>query len=429
MKKPVNHDLYTALKDWYASTVNAIKLAHEKQPAESDSGSSNLQELPFKLSAYQRCVEELKRDRIIVMHFDRSIESGVNSSLVALTPEIILKRIIGPVHVDKRPVYDESNFNLFYEKFEKDFYDDFIEFEAVSPVQGLVVVTREQNPVMPDSPNFLDDLSPIILSADLSISPLISDEIKLAHNIEVVRRYGPRLSDEIYAIRAKYQQPKYIADENNSTAIEQEQFITETKMREVDESVEEVVWILRLFKSGNINQGGTFHKSENIFSGAAVMFSSHNLNALSVNFQPYIIEPEDRDKIPELWEKIQLAKLHPPNRHLLTALRRLNFSRMRENVEDKIIDLMIAGEAFAQSGKGAKGEPIAEFIARLFPAQQQARIKKLFADIYQIRNQVVHEGTPERWLKANPKINLYGYVLHAEELLRIALRQAFEKIQ
>ncbi len=415
--------LKTVMKIWIETAIAKI---HKAISANNVSDQINdWTKIPFEISEYQRVLEELNKDAKISAHFNSIIESEAFPEPLAITPERTLEIILGTFLVDNQPFFEEVLFNKSYDLLENSFYNDFIEFQAIAPIQGLylnVVKEKKENSISYD-----DDLEPWVISSDLKIRPLNDWEFQRVHNLEIVRRYRFRMSDKIYAINATYRFNKKLTPVSsrgsvlNSMSLDHNPL--EIKMSEVNQLITEMVWALRLFKQGDISNSGSIHYAKNIFAYNGERLFISELPSPFGNVNPYMLIKEDKMEFKTLWEKFQKAKSNATNKHLFVALRRLNYSRTRSDLEDKAIDLMITAEALAKPpNTGDKNTAIANHFAGYFPGKEN-NVKEIMLKVYGIRNAIIHDGSLDKWTKtySNRSINVIDYISKAEEFARLVL--------
>lgn len=419
---PRNQDLYTAIK---AFCVALVRLIIEPLDAREDSikelTSSNLIERVRELPEYQRSIDALKADSVISAHLEKRIViAGFGSR--ALTANNVLEAFTPPTVDGKRPVFDDHHFDLAYTVFEDSFYLPTVECEAIAPVQGWYLSDQLQK--RPGN-------TPLIkFSGDLEISQLSVEEEKFVHSMELVRRYGPRWTDRLYAIRAKYQRAIVPIRNDEDISPELERTVQEEFVR-INDRIEEVLQILRVFRHGSIRQGGIYHRVNSWLVGGITPIITKPLADPLVNLSPmYLLETEqDLDDLEDFWQTVQRAKAKGHG-FLNVAIRRFAESNERHRVEDRVIDLMITGEALSQTSTSkTKGRPIAEYVASHVVAADKSKVQKHMQDTYRLRNSIVHDGDASKWLKRMGKQpeDLIPFVNIAEEYLREALKKVVEK--
>ena len=418
MTTPRNQDLYTAMKRF---CVALVRLTTEQVDHQEDltNGltSSNLIEDARQLPEYRRGIDILNADSVICSHFEKRIGiAGFGSTQV--TANGLLDVLVKPILEGKRPVFDEVFFDQSYTEFEDTFYCQTVTCEAIAAVQGWCLSGELQQ----RSAN-----TPLIkFSDDLQISQLSVEEEKAVHLMELVRRYGLRWTDRLYAIRATYQRPKVVLRMDEEIAPDLEQ-AAEGEFVQINDRIEEVLETLRVFRKGSIRQGGIYHRVNSWLVSGIMRNMRKPLADPIANLNPmYVLETQqDVNELEGFWQSVQKAKAKG-HRFLNVAMRRFAESNERHHVEDRLIDLMIAAEALAQasSSKG-KGDVIAEYVATHVVETDKTKVRTVMRDTYRLRNSIVHDGDASRWLSGTGKQpgDVIVVASTAEEYLREALKK------
>jgi hypothetical protein len=154
------------------------------------------------------------------------------------------------------------------------------------------------------------------------------------------------------------------------------------------------------------------------------------MNISGKSLEPvYGIYPLDSDadvnELKGFWNEVQSAGAKGHN-FLAVAMRRFSYGCERQRVEDKVIDLMIAAEAFSQaSASGKKGEYIADYVSSFAPPGERGKARGHIHKSYRLRNSIMHEGGVAGWLTKNSMGvgDLYAFLGMTEHFLRVALRR------
>lgn len=415
---PRNQNLYTAMKTFCLAVVRLITERFNRQEDLTNGLTSpNVIESVRQLSEYGRCIDALNADFAISSHLEKKIGiAGFGHTPV--TANGLLELLVRPISEGKRPVFDEHFFDQSYTEFEDTFYRDTVTCEAIAPVQGWYLSDQLQQQSVK---------TPLIrFSDELQIGQLSADEEKTVHLIELVRRYGFRWTDRMYAIRVTYQRPKVVLRIDEEIAPDVLQAVEEEFVR-VNDRIEEMLETLRVFRKGSIRQGGIYHRV-NSWLGSGIMRNTRKPLADPIaNLNPmYILETQqDLHELERFWELVQKAKAKG-HRFLNVAMRRFAESNERHHVEDRVIDLMIAAEALAQASTSkSKSDVIAEYVATHVVETDKIKVRRVMKDTYKLRNSIVHDGDASRWLRRTGRGpgDVIVAVTTAEEYLREALKK------
>lgn len=360
------------------------------------------------LPEYGRCLDLIAGDPVVAVHLNRFVGTSVMGGAHFSAPQL-LESIVPPGAYPRDLVFDDGIFKSLYEQFERVLYEDSFRCEAIAPLQGLFI-----------------DVPEIKFSDDLEISQLTVEEEKQLHVMEVVRRYGARWTDRLYAVRAKSTLPKVIV-RDQSEIPEEEKARDEAKQSEARARVEELIHTLRVFKGGTLHYGGVIQVARSWPFGGAINISGKPLEPV-YGIYP-LNEPEDVSGLKKLWDEVQSTGVKN-HKFLAVAMRRFSYGCERHRIEDKLIDLMIAAEAFTQAqGEKGKGKHIAEKVSSVAPRCDRMKVKTHMRKSYQLRNSIMHDGDvkarlTEYGLTAE---DLPSFVSLTEQYLRDALRQTINR--
>ena len=415
---PRNQNLYTAMTTFCVALVRLIaEKDHHQEDVSNGLSSSQLMEEARHLPEYLRCIDRLNADSVISSHFGKRIGiAGFGSTPV--TANGLLDALVTPILEGKRPVFDEDFFDRSYTEFEDTFYCQAVTCEAIAPVQGWFLSEELQQ----RSGN-----TPLIrFSDDLQIRQLSVEEEKAVHLMEFVRRYGFRWTDRLYAITATYQRAKLVLRIDEEIAPDVEH-AAEEEFLQINDCIEEVLETLRVFRKGNIRQGGIYHRVNSWLVSGVMRNMRKPLADPIANLNPmYVLETQqDLNELEDFWQSVQKAKAKG-HRFLNVAMRRFAESNERHRVEDRLIDLMIAAEALAQaSSSKSKGDVMAEYVATHVVETDKNKVRTVMRDTYRLRNSIVHDGDASRWLSGTGKQpgDVIVVASTAEEYLREALKK------
>ncbi len=276
--------------------------------------------------------------------------------------------------------FNVSTFNSIYTKLESALYADEIEYENLTPLCGF----SAEDPI-------------ISLDENISIVKLSEKEI-----IEILRlgiNIGTSLgiTDFVhgihqYALKTTFRLKKIIGDrEPDSNEFENNDYIKGTN--EIA-----IVDALRIYKEGKLYPISTIRRSNNIFS-IGTSFSFENPVKHFMN-KKYKLTKDEAVEFQSFWNTQKETQL-PEKNFLSVGIRRFSQSNERNNIEDRIIDLMIAAESiFLSSGGSFQGElkyrlshRASMFIEN--DVEKQRYVFDFMQKAYDVRSSIVHGSTPK----------------------------------
>jgi hypothetical protein len=199
----------------------------------------------------------------------------------------------------------------------------------------------------------------------------------------------------------------------------------------VQNRVDEVLRVLRIFKRGSVSPASCVHYSPHLFFHGR---SSWTHSAVRPDVWPkerLQLSKSEVNEFTELWKAAERAKTR---KFLDNALRRSGYAGDRHRADDKLVDLMISAESlFLSSSIDAKdrgemryrlAQRAAVFIDH--PAYARKQLQRHFRDAYDARSLIVHGETPKEELRGvdGKSIALLQFAEATEELMRMALKKA-----
>lgn len=303
-------------------------------------------------------------------------------------------------------------FNSVYSKIESALYADEIEYENITPLCG-----------------FTTEDSEISLTENISIVKLSEKEILEFFRLGI--KLGTSMGDvdfvhgiHHHAIKISYKLPKVIGKQDTSIKdIEQNEYFG----NKIEQSI---IDALRIYKEGKLYPISTARRSSSILS-VGVSFSFETPVKHFMN-NKYILLKSEIDEFKSFWRVKTKTPLQEKN-FLSVGIRRFSQSNERDNVEDRIIDLMIAAEAiFLSSGGSFQGELKYRLSHRasMFietDVDLQRYVFDFMQRAYDVRSSIVHGSNP----KLPNKIDGTAYTLDEfcgdiEKYLRISIKKAID---
>lgn len=154
---------------------------------------------------------------------------------------------------------------------------------------------------------------------------------------------------------------------------------------------------------------------------------------------PCSLDDSESDRFETLWRKLSSGLLKQKRvRFIEAALRRFLFSFDRFQPEDRLVDLLIAGESLFLHDSGDAGERgelgfrlairAGKFVnhGKYTPLQ----VFKIMQRAYKIRSVIVHGSTPsKRDLPDAPNVTFAQFTDAIEEIIRLGIRKALDEAE
>lgn len=309
--------------------------------------------------------------------------------------------------------FDISNFNSVYSKIESALYSKEIDFENITPLCGFE----------------MDD-SEISLTENISIVKLSEKEILEFFRLGI--KLGSSMGDfdlvhsvHQYAIKTSYKLPKIIGKQDLSIRdIEQNEFFNNKNERAVIDA-------LRIYKEGKLYPITTTRRGKSILStGVSFSFETPVKHFMK---NKYSLLKNEIDEFKSFWSVISKAEL-PEKNFISVGIRRFSQSNERDNIEDRIIDIMISAEAiFLSSGGSFQGElkyrlshRAAMFIET--DVERQKYVFDFMQKAYDVRSSIVHGSNPKLPKKMDGSTyTLEEFCEDIERYLRVSIKKAISK--
>ncbi len=305
--------------------------------------------------------------------------------------------------------FNIPTFNVIYSKIESTLYAGDIEYENITPLCGFT----------------MED-SNISLAENMSIVKLSEEEILDCFRAGV--KLGPSQGDcdfihgiHSYALKISYKFPKVIGERDVSLKdIEENEYFSYKNERAIIDA-------LRIYKEGKLYPISSIRKSRSLLSLG--YYISAEIPVKPFMNDKYKLLKSETSEFKSFFEKKTKAALSEKN-FLSVGIRRFSQSNERDNIEDRIIDLMIAAEAIFLSPDGDRGElsyrlshRAAMFIET--DVNKQRYLFDFMRNAYDIRSKIVHGTKP----KLPQKMDGSNYTLDEfcddiEKKLRISIKKA-----
>ncbi len=190
--------------------------------------------------------------------------------------------------------------------------------------------------------------------------------------------------------------------------------------------VDDVLTGLRLFKQGTVRCPGEVSGVKAWLLDAG---HSYRIRASRAHdFCNYELRDMEVEELQKMWSDLTGGTLDE-RRFLAMALRRFNMTFERQQLDDQIVDLMIAAESLFLNDQGNRGEQrfrlalrAAKFVES--PRYDPRQVFALMREAYDIRSDLVHGGSIKKIKLPNiPDAKLGDLVLASEEILRLGIRK------
>jgi hypothetical protein len=372
-----NEKLYGAVRSYVAAVTELVRSAFDSQsiPNPAVQGVFSFSHLSDEISSlpqYKDCHEKILEDSVIAGQL--GVLTGrpgiVRQSWDAagLMRQLPMLGIAGD-----RLEFNETRFEMEYDKFEASFYGDALEYEVIAPLSG---VSFERNIK-------IDDGIEICL-VDSTGSKVTRQEGGTDRS--VFPKYG-------WAVRTTYSLPKLVGRSDTSEAAVN---LVEETRQAANDAIDKVVTVLRLLQASHAAAVQKLHRTR------SWVFSEQW--APPVTFQPdqfFTLDTGENFAEAVVWLWKALAN---PNflsqKHLTVAAKRFSYAHERIDWEDRIIDLFIAAEALFLSTTGNQSELKyrLRLHAALFLGSDITTRKQIFDDMglaYDLRSAIVHGSAPD----------------------------------
>jgi hypothetical protein len=429
-----NEKLYETLLSLTKVTLDIVKDRYSTEVVfitesiwEKQNGNSYLKRQinkPFWVSLLNKADGVIKEkqeyiDFIRVLESDDIISNQLNTPVGSCLGSIQFEAR----HIVSKPIYEFltdqglipfsiSIFNSIYSKIESALYTDKIEYENLTPLCGF-------NSPLSDIP--LDENISIVKMSEEEISEILKLGINLGTSIPNTDFVN---GIHQYALKIKFNLEKIVGDRERDalfTEFENNEFLN-------DAYETSIIDALRIYKKGKLYPITTIRKNKNILSLGTNSFSFEKPVKPFMN-NKFELTQDESYEFKAFWNARNKTNL--PNKNFLSvSIRRFSQSNERNNIEDRIIDLMIAAESiFLSSGGSSQGElkyrlshRAAMFIGE--SPKEQRYIFGFMGKAYDVRSAIVHGSTP----KLPKKMDKTDYTLEEfcgdiEKHLRISIKK------
>jgi hypothetical protein len=309
--------------------------------------------------------------------------------------------------------FNIRTYNEIYSKIESALYSDEIEYEVLTHLCGF----RSAEPE-------------ISLDENISIIKLGKAEIIDVLNLGINLGTSMGSMDFIhnlheYAIKTTFKSKKVIGDNaKDINTIQGNPYANGTYATAIIDA-------LRIYKEGKLYPITTIRRSNSLLSnGISFSFETPVKNFM---LDKYILLETESSSFKSFWEKHKQNK--PADKGFLSvAIRRFSQSNERDNIEDRIIDLMISAESiFLSSGGSFAGELKYRLSHRAAMyiednVDKQRYVFEFMQKAYDVRSSIVHGSKPKLPKKIdNSEYTLEEFCNDIENYLRLSIKKAINE--
>ena len=356
------------------------------------------------LPSYSSALTALQSDKTFMKHANTLV--GTLEARVRLKPEDCLRLLLSEVVYEQQDlVFDDLKFDRIYKGFEEYLYSDTLEYRCISLLHGFEMEKEK-----------------IDLEPNLSIIKIPEEERKVIIK-EALRHRGP--SSLMYSGSAEYafecfaSSPKIFGELNNSSEHDRPSQVAR-------DMFDRACFVLRLFKTGNMNYSGIRKKATSWEPYGGVSITGRTTLDTPVAVK-YVLTSKEVPAFLDIWDLHKKTQNLKGNRTDI-ALRRLNFAYERARLEDRLIDYLIGLEALLlrKDERQELGYRLALRGATLLGKTPKKR-KSTFDELktaYRERSNIVHGGQLKDSVRIRTRqLRFNDFVVLVEEHLRSAIKE------
>jgi hypothetical protein len=329
----------------------------------------NLSELP----EYRACVDAILADNKINSQLDTLVGDSSWRER-SLTLSWLMRRLPQMGLARGKYAFDEDYFESEYEVFETTFYDVYITYDVIAPLQNILL-TGSAN-----------------LGEELEISVLTDDDLdpRRRSNSKVMQ-HEPGRGGSPCAVRSKFRVRKLIGEQTSIDTDEAKR--DRARLIQTADQIDEVVNAMRLFGAETVYYTSIIYRtSEWLFSDEKVL-PTRMRAPVPLTYQH---NQETLSAFGQFWRKFR--KSISERKFIAVATRRFGYAIERPATEDRLVDFMIAAESLLLNDiedKKYQGElqyRLSMRCACLLGSDVSSRstVREYMRQAYNIRSSVVH---------------------------------------
>ncbi len=258
--------------------------------------------------------------------------------------------------------------------------------------------------------NFDSEIEEIRLGPRLRVRRIDKDELLWLLNLIVMAGIMPffKAYQFKFVIEVTAESPKYLGDQGPPIPVS-----------DPFDLIGRIVTSFRLLKPGKISC--SMMRTIPAIQVPSLPSSGSSREPVPSWGSKYLLRRGEESTLAEVWQQLENRDFNKPD-PVNVALRRFNFSVERSQVEDKMIDLMIAFEALLLNEEGSPTHKLALRFAKLLgnTFEERMTLYKEMKGFYKIRSKIVHgEST-----RTDEQV-----VLGVEERLRSSVRSVLGRVK
>lgn len=267
---------------------------------------------------------------------------------------------------------------------------------------------RDLNPIAPLH-NFESEMEVILLDENLKIRKICEEEQKKLYREDYSMIPKFDVIKIKFMLECRYEVKAHRPDE----------------MYYIKESFDRVISAMRLFKKGTFGYNRVTTKMYSACPISKASMSSGKNYYEPYNGTQYNLSKDEVEGLVKFWEAYKDVNFEK-NRFIELAIRRFNLSHIRKDLEDKLIDMMIAFEALYLTDNAELSYKLATRAAFILgidkKKSEQKEIYLFFKKAYAIRSEIVHgsKHLDQKKIKLpnGKEISVQEFILQLEDYLR-----------
>ena len=377
----------------------------------TDSGWSDINR---REKSYSRFIEMHKTDVVNLPYFIKLIDVMVQDTTLRNKLHGILINENDPVTLPNVDTIFISNWIMpiiesFVERNQSFVFNDRLCDDLYKKYEDFFYKSeRDLNPIAPLH-NFESEMEVILLDENFKIRKICEDEQKKLYREDY--SMIPKL-DVIFInfmLECRYEVEAHRPDE----------------MQYIKESFDKVISAMRLFKKGTFGYNRITIKQYSACPVSKASMSSGKNYYEPYRGTQYNLSKDEVEGLVKFWEAYKDVNFEK-NRFIELAVRRFNLSHIRKDLEDKLIDMMIAFEALYLTDNAELSYKLATRAAFILgidkKKSEQKEIYLFLKKAYAIRSQIVHGSKHLNQnkieLSKNKEISVQEFILQLEDYLR-----------
>jgi hypothetical protein len=349
--------------------VDILDITEEHFFFASLEADNNLSELP----EYRACVDAILADNKINSQLDTLV--GDNSWRERSSTLAWLMRRLPQMGLARgKYEFDEDYFECEYKSFETAFYDDYITYDVIAPLQNILVTGT------------------VKLTEDIEIFLLTDDDLdpRRSSSSKVIQQ-EPGFAGGPCAVRSKFRVRKLIGEQASIDIDESQR--DRARLTQTAEQIDEVVNAMRLFGAE------TVYYTSIIYRTSGWLFSDEKVLPTRMRAPVPLIYQNNQvwlQAFSQFWRKLRKSVCE--RKFISVAIRRFGYAIERPFTEDRLVDFMIAAESLFLNDiedKKYQGElqyRLSMRCACLLGSDVSSRsiVREYMRQAYNIRSSVVH---------------------------------------